>query len=152
MIIEYKWTDGSDEVFREFYLKTEEYYSSIVGGLRNRTAFVPYNISDSISHVLIAYADDVPAGCAGLKAYSDTVVEIKRVWVEPDYRNNHIADRLIDMIEDRAKELSFSKAVLQTRPQMKAAVSMYLKHGYALIDNYPPYDQLEGAICFSKVL
>jgi hypothetical protein len=43
--MEFRWTDGSDVDFHRFYLKTEEFYSSIVGGLENRTAFVPYNIS-----------------------------------------------------------------------------------------------------------
>lgn len=38
MII-YKWTDGNDEDFQRFYLKTEEYYSSIVGGIENRKLF-----------------------------------------------------------------------------------------------------------------
>ena len=57
MII-YKWTDGNDEDFQRFYLKTEEYYSSIVGGIENRKGFIPYNISESITEVLIAYIDD----------------------------------------------------------------------------------------------
>ena len=51
MKTEYKWTDGRNEDFRKFYLKTEEFYSSIVGGLKNRTAFVPYNISESITDI-----------------------------------------------------------------------------------------------------
>ena len=46
MKTEYKWTDGNDKDFRKFYLKTEEFYSSIVGGRKNREAFIPYNISD----------------------------------------------------------------------------------------------------------
>ncbi|MBQ7274280.1 MAG: hypothetical protein IJR15_02380 [Clostridiales bacterium] len=58
MNTKYKWTNGNDDDFRKFYLKTEEFYSSIVGGLKKREAFVPYNLSDSD-------------------------VEIKRVWVEP---------------------------------------------------------------------
>ena len=66
MII-YKWTDGNDEDFQRFYLKTEEYYSSIVGGIENRKGFIPYNISESITEVLIAYIDDTAVGCAGLK-------------------------------------------------------------------------------------
>lgn len=152
MDIDYRWTDGSDEDFHRFYLKTEDYYSSIVGGLQNRAAFVPYNISESITDVLIAEVDGCAVGCAGLKAYSDTEVEIKRVWVEPEYRKNHIAEKMMDLLESKAVELGFEKAVLQTRPQMEAAVSMYLKRGYVLIDNYPPYDNLDGAICFSKDL
>ena len=152
MDIKFEWTDGSNGDFHRFYLKTEEFYSSIVGGLKNREAFVPYNISESITDVLIAYSDGVAVGCAGLKAYSDAEVEIKRVWVDPDYRKNHIAGEMMELLEAKAREMGFAKAVLQTRPQMEAAVSMYLKRGYVLIDNYPPYDKLDGAICFAKEL
>ena len=152
MKIDYRWTDGNDEDFRKFYLKTEEFYSSIVGGLKNREAFVPYNLSESISDVLIASVDGVAVGCAGLKAYSDSDVEIKRVWVDPEFRGNHISSAMVDALEQRAAELGFGRAILQTRPQMEAAVHLYTKRGYELIDNYPPYDKLEGAICFAKRL
>lgn len=152
MKTEYKWTDGRNEDFRMFYLKTEEFYSSIVGGLKNRTAFVPYNISESITDVLIAYVSGAAVGCAGLKAYSDSDVEIKRVWVDPEYRGNHISSEMMDALEKKASELGFRRAILQTRPQMEAAVHLYTKRGYVLTDNYPPYDKLDGAICFAKEL
>jgi len=152
MKVVYKWTDGNSEDFQRFYSKTEEYYSIIVGGIRNREGFVPYNISANITRVLIAYVEGVPAGCVGLKTYSENEIEIKRLWVDPEYRGNHIADELMDRIEKRAKYFGYEKAILQTRPQMEAAVSLYLKRGYVLINNYPPYDKLEGAICFSKTL
>ena len=152
MKTEYKWTDGRNEDFRKFYLKTEEYYSSIVGGLKNRKAFVPYNISESISDVLIAYVSGAAVGCAGLKAYSASDVEIKRVWVDPEFRGNHISDEMMDALEKKALELGFRRAILQTRPQMVAAVHLYTKRGYEMIDNYPPYDKLDGAICFAKEL
>ena len=152
MNIDYKWTDGRNEDFQKFYLKTEEFYSSIVGGLKNRAAFVPYNISESITDVLIASVDGVAVGCAGLKAYSDSDVEIKRVWVDPEFRGNHISTAMMDALEVKAVELGFRRAILQTRPQMEEAVHLYTKRGYVLIDNYPPYDKLDGAICFAKEL
>ena len=43
--IRYEWTDGADKDFQRFYLATEEFYSSIVGGEKNRKGFIPYNIS-----------------------------------------------------------------------------------------------------------
>ena len=152
MKTDFKWTDGNDPEFHRFYLKTEEYYSSIVGGKKNREGFIPYNLSESISDVLIAYIDDVAAGCAGLKKYSESDVEIKRVWVEPGYRGKHIATELMDRIEEKARKLGFERAVLQTRPLMTDAVGLYEKRGYVLIENYPPYDKLEGAICMALIL
>lgn len=38
---------------------TEQYYSEIVGGVTNRVSFLPYNISDNITDVVIAYCDDI---------------------------------------------------------------------------------------------
>ena len=147
--LEFIWTDGNNEEFHQFYLETEDYYSSIVGGKKNREGFIPYNLSESISDVLLAYMDGVAVGCAGLKKYNDSDVEIKRVWVEPDYRGRHIATELMDRIEDKAREIGFKRAVLQTRPIMEDAVGLYEKRGYELIGNYPPYDKLEGAICMA---
>ena len=147
--MEYIWTDGNDQDFLRFYLKTEEYYSRIVGGKKNRTGFIPYNLSESISDVLIVYSDGKAVGCAGLKRYSDQDVEIKRVWVEPDWRGKHIATQLMDQIEDKARQMGYKRAILQTRPIMHGAVGLYEKRGYVSISNYPPYDKLEGAICMA---
>lgn len=149
-LFNFKWTNGYDKDFRKFYLITEEYYSKIVGGIENRTAFIPYNISDSIQDVVIAYENDKAVGCAGLKAYSCTDVEIKRVWVEPNYRNQGLAMKLMELIETKAKEQKFQRLILQTREIMKAAIKLYQKLGYHQIPNYSPYDKLDGAICFAK--
>ena len=147
--MEFIWTDGNDQEFQRFYLKTEEYYSKIVGGQKNRTGFIPYNLSESITDVLIAYADGKAVGCAGLKKYSGQDVEIKRVWVEPEWRGKHIATKLMDLLEDKARRTGYKRAILQTRPIMPDAVGLYENRGYVLIANYPPYDKLEGAICMA---
>lgn len=144
------WTDGRDEAFRKFYIKTEEYYSEIVGGIDNRRGFVPFNASDVIPYVLTVYHDGTPVACGGLKPYSEDDAEIKRVWVEPEYRRQHLAREIMSRIEEKASKLGFKRVILQTRPIMEDAVGLYLKLGYMQIENYPPYDRLEGAICFAK--
>ena len=56
---------------------------------------------------------------------------------------------LMNRIEEKAREMNFRRAILQTRPIMTDAVELYTKRGYELIENYPPYDKLEGAICMA---
>ena len=46
----------------------------------------------------------------------------------------------------------YKRTVLQTREIMEDAIGLYKKLGYTQIDNYPPYDRLDGAICFAKEL
>ena len=152
MRTEYRWTDGNDADFRRFYAETEAYYDSVVGGAENRRGFVPYNLSEAVQDVIIAYDGDRAVGCAGLKPYSDSDAEVKRVWVEAEYRRRHIAEEMMARIEQRARERGFLRTVLQTRPVMTDAVALYRKLGYRRIGNYPPYDRLEGAVCFAKEL
>ncbi|MER1992545.1 MAG: GNAT family N-acetyltransferase [Eubacteriales bacterium] len=150
--ITFRWTDGTDRDFLMFYLETEKYYNSIVGGSANRSGFIPYNLSDSIPIVLIAVCDGKAVGCAALKPYSDYDAEIKRVWVAPDYRGKHIASKMMHMIEEKARETGYKRTILQTRPIMTDAVRLYESRGYSGIGNYPPYDKLNGAICMALEL
>lgn len=150
--LKYCWTDGTSEIFHQFYLITEEYYSQIVGGAKNRKAFISYNISESIQDVLLVYQDNVCIACAGMKKYSEQDVEIKRVWVEPAYRGLKIATQMVLKIEDKARKKGFQRTILQTRPIMPDAIALYKKLGYYQIENYPPYDKLEGAVCYAKNL
>ena len=150
--ITYTWTSVTNSDFQMFYQITEDYYSSLVGGVSKRKGFVPYNASAQIPDVLIAYDDGKAVGCAGLKKYDDKSTEIKRVWVQPKYRRQHIAGKMMQLVEQKAKEQGFARVILQTRPQMTEAVGMYTKRGYKLIENYPPYDKLIGAVCYAKEL
>ncbi len=145
-----QWTNGSDPVFQQFYAVTEAYYSHIAGGKEKRRAFAPYNASAEIPDAVIAYCGEQAVGCAGLRRYSDGEAEIKRLWVEPAFRRRHIAMALMDRVEEKAKRMGYRRLILQTRPIMPDAVALYTKRGYRQIPNYPPYDRLDGAICFAK--
>ena len=46
----------------------------------------------------------------------------------------------------------YRRVILQTREIMADATGLYAKLGYHRIDNYPPYDRLEDAICYAKEL
>ena len=152
MEFEYIWTDGDNKFFREFYEITEGFYNSLAGGEGNRRGFIPYNSSSVIEDVLIVLYGDTAVACSGLKKYSDSDVEIKRVWVDADFRGNHIASEMMHRLEEKAREQGYRRAVLQTREIMKEAVALYTSLGYSRIPNSPPYDRLDGAVCFAKEL
>ena len=79
----FRWTDGKDRDFQSFWLKTEEYYNHLVGGAGNRKAFMQYNISESVTYVLIAYDGDAAIGCAGLKPYSGSSQAVCETRISP---------------------------------------------------------------------
>ena len=59
---------------------------------------------------------------------------------------------MMGLLEKKAKENGFSRLILQTREIMTGAVRLYEKLGYCRIQNYPPYDGMEDAVCFAKDL
>lgn len=152
MDITFEWTDGNNEDFARFYRITEDYYSAIVGGEDKRKGFIPYNLSSVIENVLIVRSGGEAVACAGLKGYSDEDAEIKRVWVEPECRGKHIATEMMELLEEKARQRGFARLILQTREIMGDAVGLYTRLGYHRIENYPPYNKLEGAVCFAKEL
>ena len=96
--------------------------------------------------MLIVFGQGKPVACAGLKRYSKTDAEIKRVWVEPACRRRHIAVNMMRMLEERALQQGYRWTVLQTRTIMTDAIRLYTGLGYHQIENYPPYDILDGAV------
>ena len=130
----------------------EDYYNQLAGGAEKRSSFIPHNALDVIRNVLMVYSDGKPIASAAFKEYNLSSVEVKRVWVCREYRGRHISRAMMEMLERRAKEMGYTRAVLQTREQCVEAVSLYTKIGYSRIANYPPYDEMEQAVCYAKEL
>ena len=102
---------------------------------------------------MIVYSDeDVPAACSGLKEHGNGDVEIKRVWVQPTFRGRHIASFMMKQLEAFAKGHGYKRAVLMTRERMTIAKKLYEDAGYHRIANYPPYQNMDDAICYAKEL
>ena len=69
-----------------------------------------------------------------------------------DKKAVRIQTSILNGLEKKALESGFNQLILQTREIMTGAVRLYIKLGYHCIQNYPPYDNLDGAICFAKEL
>lgn len=103
---------------------------------------------------LLAMEDGEPVGCGALRPLdlSDAfdVGEIKRMYAHLPGRG--IGSRLLAALEQRAREYGYQSLRLETRKVNQAAVAFYLRHGYAVCDNYGPYAGRDEAVCFEKRL
>ena len=96
--------------------------------------------------------DNIPVGCGAIKQYDNTSVEVKRMFVPKEFRGKGIATQLLTELEIWAKELKFSKIILETGLKQKNAVALYKKNDYANIPNYSPYENTKTSVCFQKIL
>ena len=108
------------------------------------------NNLDKFKYVFIAYDNLKPVGCLAMKDIVDGVVELGRLYVLPEYRNQGIATKLFEIAESNAKENNAKKLILDTYKRFEAAIKLYKKLGFYEIDNYitdSPY-----SVCMEKVL
>jgi len=111
-----------------------------------------FNSVENLETILIGYMDDIPAGCGCFRVIGVSTVEIKRMFVKPEFRGSGIAGMILSGLEVWAMEKGFSRSVLETGNKQPEAIRFYTKHGYTKIGNYSPYMDSENSICMGKQL
>lgn len=111
-----------------------------------------HNTVDSISYAVVVLEDDTPIGCGGLRPYSDSEIEVKRVFVRPQARRSGAAVALMSELESWARELGFEKVILETSIEFHPALALYKSLGYIQTEKYDPYKNVHLSICFAKTL
>lgn len=87
-------------------------------------------------HLLLARLDGQPIGCGALKRLSVAEGEVKRVWTSPDARGLGVASKLMDSLEQLARDVGFGIVKLDTNRTLVEAQAMYRKRGYREIAPY----------------
>ncbi|WP_292009914.1 GNAT family N-acetyltransferase [Chryseobacterium sp.] len=113
-----------------------------------------FNKIDMLKNCVVAYFDDVAVACGAFKPFpeEEEVVEIKRMYTNPQYRKKGLASATLIELEQWAKELGYKKCALETGTKQPEAIALYEKSGYSKIPNYGQYIGIENSVCFEKAL
>ncbi|WP_185207033.1 GNAT family N-acetyltransferase [Chryseobacterium sp. C3] len=111
-----------------------------------------FNKIDAIKNCIVIYVDEIPAACGAFKKFDEKTVEIKRMYTNPDFRKKGLATTIVKDLEIWAKELNYTKAVLESSLEQNEALSVYEKSGYTRIPNYGQYIGIDKSVCYEKVL
>ncbi|HAJ81166.1 MAG TPA: GNAT family N-acetyltransferase [Zunongwangia profunda] len=149
-MIEIKRTSSSETDFQHLVSELDGELSKRNG--ETNEFFAQYNKIDQIKHVIIATIDDKPVGCGAMKAYDSDTMEIKRMFVPIEMRGKGIAVHILKNLEKWAKEMNYSKCILETGNKMPEAIRLYEKSNYKVVPNYGQYNGIEDSICFEKHL
>ncbi|MEI6410612.1 MAG: GNAT family N-acetyltransferase [Bacteroidota bacterium] len=111
-----------------------------------------FNKIDAIKYAIVAYLDEKPVGSGAIKVYDDQTMEVKRMYVPPEFRGQGIASAVLKALEDWTLELGYHNCILETGINQPEAIAMYKKLGYTMIPNYGQYEGVENSVCFEKQL
>jgi DNA-binding MarR family transcriptional regulator/predicted GNAT family acetyltransferase len=91
---------------------------------------------------LLAWSDDLPVGCVGLRALDDRTAEVKRLWVHTSARGQGLSRRLMSAIEAEARSMGYLRLRLDTNSALTEAIALYRATGWTDIPPYttPPAD------------
>ncbi len=149
MIILERTTSDSSQ-FKILTEKLDHELKLIYGSSQDE--FDQYNIMNELDTVVIAYINDIPVGCGCIKKFDTSSAELKRMFVDTNYRGQGIGSAVLTELENWAKEIKYSSILLETGTVQQDAIKLYQKHGYQIIPNFDPYIGNELSICFEKSL
>ncbi len=81
-------------------------------------------------------ADDVPAGCVGLREFDGDTAEMKRLYLGPGARGGGVGRRLVEAVVELARSLRYQAIRLDTLPTQRAAQGIYESLGFVDIAAY----------------
>jgi GNAT superfamily N-acetyltransferase len=131
--------------------RVQEEYVQRYGG-RDAAVVEPGEFLPPHGIFLVAEVDGVPAGCGAWRVLSPGVVEIKRVYVEPNFRRRGLAQGMVQALEDGATRAGHGSVVLNTGQEQPEALALYADLGYVPVSGYGIYACAPGAVFLGKSL
>jgi GNAT superfamily N-acetyltransferase len=115
-----------------------EYYDAVDVVVReDRSAFEGLYFSDGAG-LWLARIGPTVAGCIALRplAVFPRAGEVKRLYVQPSSRGQGIAGLLLDTLHDYAKSAGYEWLYLDSKDDLRTAITFYEKRGYVPCERY----------------
>src|SRR6185369_6860136 len=91
-------------------------------------------ILDNGGYIFLARDGDKIIGTAGIANEGDSIYELVKMTVAPEFLGMGISKMLIERCLDKAKELKAKKVFLYSNSQLQTAISLYKKYGFVHVD------------------
>jgi len=109
-------------------------------------AGLPGDYAPPEGRLLLAEYEGQLAGCVALHKLENSICEMKRLYLRPQFRGKGLGRTLADRIIAEARQIGYRRMRLDTvEPLMKDAVAMYRKLGFKGIAPYRP-NPIAGAL------
>jgi len=117
----------------------ERYYGHPVSGtaLEAVEALEPSDdLVDPTGVLIVAYRDESPVGCGGLRIVDETTAELTRVFSAREARGTGVGRAIVRELERLAVERGMGTIRLDTRTDLVEARALYASLGYAEVEAF----------------
>ena len=109
----------------------EQYIAASIDGELKQLADV-FSAARRNAFWVVESANDI-VGSFGIESRNATDTELRRMYLEKEYRGSGVAQRMLDFAQTSARTLGFTKMILSSAQIQEAAVSFYRKSGFRQI-------------------
>ncbi|GGG58242.1 GNAT family N-acetyltransferase [Paenibacillus radicis (ex Gao et al. 2016)] len=99
-----------------------------------------------------AYLGKAAVGCGAYRPFDERSCELKRIFVDPAYRNKGIASRILSFLEQEIKHAGYHSILLETGLVQPESIALYKKFGFVEIERFGPYIHCSSSYCMGKTL
>ena len=129
------------ELVREYVIATAEEIGQdveVILPLIPELTDFPARYLTSGGAFLVAEEPDGVAGCVGVTPMGDGTCEMNRLWVRAAFRRRGLARALSVASMDAARDLGFTRMILDVVPTRAVAIALY--RGLGFTDTAPEHD------------
>jgi GNAT superfamily N-acetyltransferase len=101
---------------------------------------------------LVGRIDGRSAACGALRPIDAEAVEVKRMFVRPEFRRRGLARAILTRLEEAAAARGYRTIRLETGDGQPEAIALYSSAGYRPIPCYGEYAAHPSSCCFEKSL
>ena len=106
-------------------------------GFEEEVAALPGEYKPPAGRLLLAWRGSEVVGCVALRPLDGPACEMKRLYVRPQARGEHLGRRLAERACEEARMAGYSRICLDTLPEtMAAAVNLYTAMGFRPVEPY----------------
>jgi GNAT superfamily N-acetyltransferase len=127
----------SSEVDAAYSIVKEYYTAMSVVARDTREEFARLYFEEGAG-IWLAHVEEKVTGCIALRALPQFVAsgEVKRLYVQPEFRGHGMAVALHDALETYARNFGYQWLYLDTADNMTSAIRFYEAHGYERCGRY----------------
>ena len=94
--------------------------------------------------------DGKPVGCGAIKLFGTEYGEIKRMYVRPQARSVGLAKKMLQRLEQYARERGVRLLRLETGIYQREAISLYEQAGFLPVSPFGEYEPSQFSLFFEK--
>ena len=129
------WTDyltwGNDKMQMLYGVHPHNPTEAVKDDIKKIDKFLPPN-----GRLIMAFVDEKACGIGCLKSINEEIGEIKRMYVDPSFRQIGAGRAILQALLNAAKETGYKKVRLDSPKFMEAAHSLYRSVGFKDISVY----------------